>query len=231
MPKRAKEQAVGSKGIRKVDLAKEVGCTVPTIYKAVQSGRLREFPDGTIDPECRQRQWLATKPGRPQSGAQPERVPKRGPGRPPRVDADPIYAPAAHVASLQEGESPEEAAERIVHIEGRAPFTLFEAQRIKENFLALTRQLEYDIAAAAVVPVADVQKAVATEYATVRGRLMSIAAEAAPRLAVLRTASECQALLDEVIAEVLENLTLDDDSDRSGRRTVEKVRERIGHAQ
>jgi hypothetical protein len=119
-------------------------------------------------------------------------------------------------------------ADQLVNVEGRAPYTMFEAQRVKENFLALLRQLEYDKESGAVVSITDVQKAVAVEYGTVRSRLMSIAAEAAPKLASLRTAAEAQAYLEEVIAEVLENLTLDVVNDPTGRETVRAIRERIG---
>lgn len=41
------------------------------------------------------------------------------------------------------GETLAEAAERTVVIEGHAPLSLLEAQRVKENFLARLRELEY----------------------------------------------------------------------------------------
>ena len=47
----------------------------------------------------------------------------------------------------------EEIADQAVRIEGRAPYTLVEAERIKANYLALLRQLQYDRESGAVAPI------------------------------------------------------------------------------
>ncbi|WP_219847338.1 hypothetical protein [Burkholderia multivorans] len=84
-----------------------------------------------------------------------------------------------------------------------------EARRVKENYLALQAQLEYDRDAGLVVAVADVAKAVGEEYAKVRTRLLAIPAEHAPRIHRLKTVIEVQDALHEIIVEALEELTRD----------------------
>src|SRR5690349_4589082 len=57
-------------------------------------------------------------------------------------------------------ETPQEMAEAAVYDRGDAPHTQAEAERIKENYLALLRQLEYDQKSGAVVSVDEVAKTV-----------------------------------------------------------------------
>ncbi|BDD90879.1 hypothetical protein PanNE5_03190 [Pandoraea sp. NE5] len=115
---------------------------------------------------------------------------------------------AASEITLSAGESAEAAAERI--LTGAVDLLSFdEARRFKENYLGLMAQLEYDRDSGLVVDVADVAKAVGTEYAKVRTRLLSIPAEQAPRLHRCKTPAELQDMLQEVITEALEELTRD----------------------
>lgn len=106
-------------------------------------------------------------------------------------------------------ETLEQAADRIVNVEGRAPFSKLEAERIKENYLALLRQLEYDRESGKVVEIEDVVQAVVGEYARVRNRILNIASRVSPRAAVLRSPEEVKALIDEEVGLVLDELTLD----------------------
>ena len=58
--------------------------------------------------------------------------------------------------------------------------TLDEARQMKENFLALLTQLEYDIKSGQVLPYKDMIEAVGNEYARMRTRLIAIAPEHGP---------------------------------------------------
>jgi hypothetical protein len=104
----------------------------------------------------------------------------------------------------EDGETAEEAAERIAL--GAAPHSYDEARRIKENYLALLNQLEYDERAGAVVAVKDVAGAVGSALAKVRTRLLAIPSEQAPQLARLKTAAEVQDALQTIITNALEEL-------------------------
>ncbi len=84
-----------------------------------------------------------------------------------------------------------------------------EARRVKENYLALQAQLEYDQKSGLVVAVEDVTSAVGEDYAKVRSRLLAIPSEHAPRIQRLKTAIEVEDALREIITEALEELTHD----------------------
>jgi len=106
------------------------------------------------------------------------------------------------------GETTEQAVTRIMLASG-ANMTIEEARRVKENYLALAAQLNYDKEAGLVVEAALVAAAVGEEYAKVRTRLLSIPAEHAPRIHRLKTVTEVQDVLQELITEALEELTKD----------------------
>lgn len=112
--------------------------------------------------------------------------------------------------TIQEGESGAQAAVRLLVASG-ADMDIEEAKRVKENYLALREQLEYDRDAGLVVEVADVAKAVGEEYAKVRTKLLSIPSEHAPRIQRLKTVQEVQDVLHCIIVEALEELTRDGD--------------------
>jgi transcriptional regulator with XRE-family HTH domain len=110
--------------------------------------------------------------------------------------------------AMRAGESPDQAAERIIAALG-PDMDFDEARRVKENYLALQAQLEYDREAGLVVLVADVAKAVGEEYAKTRTKLLSIPSGLAPQLLRIKTAAEMCAALERAITEALEELTLD----------------------
>ena len=85
-----------------------------------------------------------------------------------------------------------------------------DARRVKEIYLALLNQLKYDTESGKVIMASDVAREVGEEYAKVRTRLLSIPAEQAPRLHRLRTVTEMQDTLQEIITEALEELTKDE---------------------
>ncbi|EJM20182.1 hypothetical protein PMI21_01084 [Pseudomonas sp. GM18] len=110
--------------------------------------------------------------------------------------------------TVNAGETVEQATARILIATG-ANMTIDEAKRVKENYLALREQLEYDRESRQVVAVEDVVKAVGDEYAKVRSRLLAIPSEHAPRIHRLKTVQEVQDALHGIIVEALEELTRD----------------------
>jgi len=106
------------------------------------------------------------------------------------------------------GESSQQAADRLIASVG-ANLSYDEARTLKENYLALLNQLEYDERSGAVVKAEDVAAVVGAELATVRTKLLAIPSEHAPRIARLKTATEVQDALQEVIVEALSELTQD----------------------
>ncbi|AKM29273.1 hypothetical protein AB870_02710 [Pandoraea faecigallinarum] len=112
--------------------------------------------------------------------------------------------------TIGDDETPAEAAVRLLVATG-ADMDFDEARRVKENYLALQTQLEYDRQSGQVVAVADVSRAVGDEYAKVRTKLLAIPSEHAPRIQRLKTVQEVQDVLRSIIVEALEELTRDGD--------------------
>ncbi|WP_043204880.1 hypothetical protein [Burkholderia cenocepacia] len=128
--------------------------------------------------------------------------------QPPEGNKRKTVTQAASEVTLRSGESADDAAQGI--LTGNVELLDFdEARCLKENYLGLKAQLEYDRDSGLVVDVSEVAKAVGTEYAKVRTRLLSIPAEQAPRLHRCKTPAELQDMLQEVITEALEELTRD----------------------
>jgi len=103
------------------------------------------------------------------------------------------------------GETSSQAAERIAV--SVAPYNLDEARRIKENYLALLNQLEYDQKSGAVVAVQDVAKVWSDLLARVRTRLLAIPSEVAPQAHRMKTVPEVQEAIRSAVTEALEELT------------------------
>lgn len=113
-------------------------------------------------------------------------------------------------------ESATKTVERMIAEHG-VTMTLDEARQMKENFLALLTQLEYDIKSGQVLPYKDMIEAVGNEYARMRTRLIAIAPEHGPRLRVLASTTndaEFVQALQEVVYEAMEELSLDADNNR-----------------
>lgn len=111
-------------------------------------------------------------------------------------------------ATVRSGDTPEAIAATIMATSGRE-WSMDEARRIKESYLALLNQLEYDEKSGAVVSASEVAALVGAEYAQVRTKLLAIPAEQAPRLHRLKTVPELQDALMGIMVEALEGLTRD----------------------
>jgi phage terminase Nu1 subunit (DNA packaging protein) len=124
-----------------------------------------------------------------------------------RVGGVLLGAAAPEEKAILSGESPEQAAERIIVALG-PDMDYEEARRVKENYLALKAQLEYDRDSGQVVLVEDVTRAVGAEYAKVRTRLLAIPSNLAPQLTRLKSANEMSDAVEKAIVAALEELTM-----------------------
>jgi hypothetical protein len=174
-------------GISIREFAKRDGCNDKVVRRKIASGHLQTLTDGQLD------QALVGTGWRKRNADSADKP------------ADIADTPAVRGAAP----SLEEEADRLVFVEGRVFDSEAEAKRHKESFLAHLRQLEYDRECGTVVPVEDVVAAVVGEYAKVRNRLLSIPARVAPRVAHLRSPEEIKALIEQEVAQALEELTCD----------------------
>ncbi|OJC87035.1 RNA polymerase subunit sigma-70, partial [Yersinia ruckeri] len=113
-------------------------------------------------------------------------------------------------------DSPAKIVEKMI-AENGVDMTIDEAREMKENFLALLTQLEYQIKSGQVLPYKDMTEAVGQEYSRMRTRLIAIAPEQGPRLRVLASTTddaEFVTALQEVVYEAMEELSLDTDNTR-----------------
>lgn len=104
----------------------------------------------------------------------------------------------------------EDPAASVAPIDGRDFWSRAEAERVKENYAAKLRQLDYDRESGLVAEIEDVAIAVATELSLVRNKLMNIGSRVAPRVAVMRSAEEIKAMIDAEVVLALEELSLDE---------------------
>ncbi|MBK5145989.1 RNA polymerase subunit sigma-70 [Budviciaceae bacterium BWR-B9] len=113
------------------------------------------------------------------------------------------------------GNKPNESVTKIVEriiAENGVTMSLDEARTMKENFLALLTQLEYDEKSGKLLPYKEMIDAVGQEYSRMRTRLIAIAPEHGPRLkglASTTTDAEFVQALQEVVYEAMEELSLD----------------------
>jgi len=193
--------SAGPERIAVREFARRAGCDEKQVRRAIEKGALVRDADGLLAAADVGGQWR--KPNR--RGI--EKIAARS-GQT-ELNVRTVADKSAAAVNVREEETAEEAAERI--IAEQPLLSLADALALKENYLARHQQLSYDLKAGSVVMVADVAKTVASEYATVRTRLLAIPAERAPALHRLKTVTEVEDFLRSVISEALEGLTFDRD--------------------
>lgn len=170
------------------DFAKRRGVSKPCVSKWRTKGFV-VLHDGLVDVAASEA-LLAQRPATYRGGS-------TRPTRPaPVVDAMPVKPPEAPQAGSMRPGDP-------------STWSTAEAIRQKEIAQARLRQIEANTAAGLIVPIADVAKEVADEYAAVRAALLSMPAKLAHRLAATQTPEEAGALLDLEVRAALAALTRD----------------------
>ncbi len=192
-------------GISIREFARRDGCSDTLVRRALEEKRLPALPDGKLDPALVGSAWRkANRQASPVAEVAAKIV-------------ETVIAPERErLGALPAGQQPIQAMddEAVADVAARlfkagdVPMvSLAEAERIKENYLALLRELEYDQKSGLVVRIEDVTAEVGKKFATVRTRLLAIPAEQAPRLHRLKTVAEVQDALQDIITRALEELT------------------------
>ncbi len=130
------------------------------------------------------------------------------------------------IADIADGETIEDAAARTI-IEKGAVWSKAEAERVKENYAALLKQLDYDRESGLVAEIDDVVVLIASEYALVRNKLSNIGSRVAPRIAVMNSAEAIKAMIDAEVVLALTELTADAPRSTSYAELRESVCERF----
>lgn len=103
-------------------------------------------------------------------------------------------------------------------VDERAPFTSLEASRMKENYVALAKKLEFEREAGTLAPIAELEAAYSEELAILRTKLLAMGSIIGPKIVMLPDAEIGKAIVDAEINHVLEELK------ENARQTVEKLR-------
>ncbi|WP_052131840.1 hypothetical protein [Caballeronia zhejiangensis] len=181
------------------EFAKREGCDEKQVRRAITSGKLKLDKENRLDPALVHSGWR--KPIASSKGvrALPEKT---------KVSAKSVRTSQSvrTVEGVTETDTPAQTAAKVIAALG-AENDLGEAIRIKENYNALLKQLEYDKESGLVVMVSDVAKLVGEEYAKVRTRLLAIPSNFAPQIHRCKTVSEVNDLMERAIVEALEELT------------------------
>jgi hypothetical protein len=191
------------KTVSQANFARLKGVSRKTVTQWKSRGLLSMTPDGMVKVE--ESEWLLAdrapnyRGGSTKGDAKPARAEKP-------AGASSIGVVADEIVTMQRLER---LAESIVVDDGNAPHSHGEAVRIKENYLALLKQLEYDQKRGAVVAIEDVAAIVIDQFAKIRNKLLAISTRIAPRAAILRSAEEVKSLVDTEMSHVLQELSLD----------------------
>ncbi len=191
--------------VSQAEFAREMGVSKVAVTKWKAAGRL-VIREGLVDVSATKANLDRYRVG----GSEPRKEVDAAPVNQPVNEFDEVNAIDDGYGEVNADDADAIAAE-ILRTTGTA-WTIDEAKRVKESFLALSARLRYDLEAAAVVPVAEVARAVTAEYASVRTRLLAVPAEHAPQVARLRTPAEVRDYLERVITEILTALSSGSDA-------------------
>lgn len=143
-----------AEGISIREFARREGVSDTLVRRAIKQGRLKVSADKMLDPNQIGSAWREGNA----KGANTAREQVRTGANTPKA-AEPVRTPELAPASVEllgdvrDDETLESAAERMVK-SGQATHDYAEALRLKENYLALLRQLEYEQKSGALVDLA-----------------------------------------------------------------------------
>jgi hypothetical protein len=173
-----------SLGISRREFARLDGCTETRVRQAIAEGRLSVLADDSLDRALVGTAW---REGNTKGNTKRERKrrthAKPAPPHTKSEDAKPAHAKTKTVASVDEALRLFEQQAAAVTERVLQGATYADALRIKENYLALLRQLEYSIKAGAVIDLAEAEQTVFGLFRGVRDAWLNWSARVAPLIA------------------------------------------------
>jgi hypothetical protein len=163
------------------EIGAELGVSHTAINKAARKGRIPREPDGSFDLEKVRAVWDVNVDHRQ---------------RRPSVEPKPAVQPAE---KLRKG--PGKSSSKA------DPESLYEATRRTQWLKVLEKELDLAKRKGEVMLVAEVEKLIANMISSARGRLLLLANEVAPRVAVITSVLECQAIIDNEVRKALSALS------------------------
>ncbi|WP_277187665.1 hypothetical protein [Caballeronia sp. BR00000012568055] len=201
-------------GVSLREFARLDGCDDKLVRRGIGEGRLSTFPDGSIDPALAGTAWRKSNA---QRGANPPGANRRTKAA---TNADTSAANADTRASVDEALRlfEQQAAAVTERVLNGASYS--DALRIKENYLALLRQLEYSIKSGAVIDLAEAEQTVFDLFRGVRDAWLNWPARVAPLIAADLDFEDVERLGDVLVAHVRSQLLTLGEPDIQFRRPV-----------
>ncbi len=167
-------------GISIREFACRAGCDDKVVRRKVKTEHIQLLADGTIDPAYLNVDWRN--------------------GEAPSADTDDLSADTSALV---------DEAIRLVSADGTELWSKADAEKVKENYAARLKQLEYDRSVGEIAPIADVAATISGEFALVRGKLLNLGSRIAPRVVALEDAAAIKAAIDAEVVMILNELTAD----------------------
>lgn len=190
------------------EFARRAGCDEKVVRRKVVSKHLPRKSDGTIDAAYLDVNWRSGE----------------------ALPADRSVAFADSADGFADGASISEMAEQLVSADLDSLWSKADAEKVRDNYVARLKQLQFARESGLVVEVDDVVVAVAHEYAIVRNKLLDLGSKIAPLALGLKSAEEIKSLIDVRVNEALKELTLDVEGERDFGKVRESIQARFGEA-
>ncbi len=183
-------------GLSNREAGKIAGVSHVAIAKAKESRRLPTLDDGSISPDALAK-WASER-----------RTPRGGNHRDVTAPArKPVTAPIT-LPPTTDGAAASNAEKVLALLNADGVFAnRADAERYRDSYVALLRQVEYDQKVASVASVEDTARIVGEQLARIRTRFLALPAEQAPAVHRCRTPAEVQDLLMAIVVEILEELS------------------------
>lgn len=197
----------GSAGITQREFARLDGCDEKRVRMAISTGHLKKLANNRLNPALVGTGWRKrNRKGADSAATKPTAKKTSAASKSSKAKTN---APAANKNATTKDVSSiaDKALQQLQDM--TQLWSIADAEKVKENYLALHRKLKYDLESGAVVPVDEVAALFGAGCAKIRTRLLSLPSELAPRVKLMKTAPEIEAAIREGISEALEELTGD----------------------
>lgn len=185
-------------GVSLREFARQRGVSLAAVQKAIATGRIHKLPDGKIDPKAAGAEWDANTSKAQQRGAQSEFTEEGQATQAAR-------AAAAGVTLPPEPRAPSGAGgRRSSESPAPTPGTITAHRTKREEFAALTAELEYQQAAGRLVDADEVAAGWTKIITAAKSRILGIPSKIKTQLQRL-TVQE-MAIIDGIVRNVLEEL-------------------------
>ncbi|WP_432343381.1 hypothetical protein WMC41_11860 [Shinella yambaruensis] len=168
-------------GISIREFARRAGCDDKVVRRKVKTKHIHLLKDGTIDPAYLDVNW--------RSG-----------------DLLPLSAQGHIAVRDADTNGPLVAALGLMSADGEELWSKADAEKVKENFNARLKQIEFERESTQVVTIDDAIAHLRSECGIVRERCRSIGDDVAPRLFGMMSAAEVKAAIDAAVVAALADL-------------------------